>query len=60
MHKKYKFTDYFESEVLRKRTYLKKGWGIRVVKNPIHVEPQEENRFRFWGVIDELGKRVEL
>jgi hypothetical protein len=51
----YKFTDYFEKEVLRKRPYLKKEWCIRVLKNPIKVESQELNRFRFWGTIEELG-----
>ena len=58
VHEKYKFTDYFENEVLHKRPYLKKEWCIRVVENPIRVEPQEGNRFRFWGIIDELGGRV--
>ena len=56
--KKYKFTTHFENEVLRKRPYLKKEWCIRVVEDPIRVEPQEHNRFRFWGVIDELEGRV--
>jgi hypothetical protein len=50
----YKFTDYFEKDVLRKRPYLKKEWCIHVLKNPLRVERQEENRFRFWGVIEEL------
>lgn len=50
----YKFTDYFEKEVLRKRPYLKKKWCIQVLKNPLRVERQENNRFRFWGVIEEL------
>ena len=50
----YKFTDYFEKEVLRKRTYLKKEWCIQVLKSPLRVEKQEDNRFRFWGVIEEL------
>jgi hypothetical protein len=27
---KYRFTDYFENEVLRKRPYLKKEWCARV------------------------------
>ena len=54
---KYRFTDYFENEVLRKRPYLKKEWCQRVVKNPIRFEPQEHNRFRFWGEIEELGGR---
>lgn len=55
---KYRFTDYFEKEVLRKRPYLKKEWCIRVLENPIKVEHQEQNRFRFWGMIEELDGRV--
>jgi hypothetical protein len=51
------FTDYFEREVLRKRPYLRKEWCVRVVENPIRSEPQEENRWRFWGHIPELDGR---
>lgn len=54
----YKFTEYFEKEVLRKRPYLKKEWCIRVIQNPLKIEPQEYNRFRFWGIIDEFGGRI--
>jgi hypothetical protein len=54
----YKFTDYFENEVLRKRPYLKKEWCIQVLENPLRSEPQENNRFRFWGTIPELGNRI--
>ena len=54
----YKFTVYFENEVLRKRNYLKKEWCIRVIENPIHIEVQGDNRVRFWGKVDELGGRV--
>lgn len=54
----YKFTEYFEKEVLGKRPYLKKEWCIRVIQNPLKIEPQEHNRFRFWGIIDEFGSRV--
>jgi hypothetical protein len=53
----YRFTDYFEREVLRKRPYLRREWCIAVVTSPIRVEPQEHNRFRFWGVVPELGGR---
>jgi len=53
----FRFTPYFENEVLRKRPYLKKEWCIRVVRNPIKVEPQENNRFRFWGAVEELEGR---
>ena len=54
----YRFTPYFENEVLRKRPYLKKEWCIQVVENPMKREPQENNRFRFWGRIPERGDRV--
>jgi uncharacterized surface protein with fasciclin (FAS1) repeats len=56
--KDYRFTRYFEKEVLRKRPYLKKDWCIHVIENPIKVEQQEHNRFRFWGEIEELPGRV--
>ena len=53
----YRFTAYFENEVLRKRPYLKKEWCIRVLEQPIRSEPQEENRYRFWGEMPELEGR---
>ena len=43
----YKYTSYFENEVLRKRPYLKKEWCIQVIENPLKVELQEHNRFDF-------------
>ena len=55
---KYRFTDYFEGKVLWKRPYLRKEWCIRVCENPLRVERQEHNRFRFWGRIEELDGRV--
>jgi hypothetical protein len=54
----YNYTEYFEKEVLRKRPYLKKEWCIRVIQNPLKVESQENNRFRFWGSIRELEGRI--
>jgi hypothetical protein len=54
----YKFTEYFEKEVLRKRPYLKKEWCIRILDNPLKSESQEGNRYRFWGAIKELEGRV--
>ena len=51
------FTDYFENEVLRKRSYLKKEWCTRVVENPVRAEPQEANRYRFWAPVPELEGR---
>lgn len=54
----YRYTDYFEQVVLPKRPYLKKEWCIRVIENPIRVEPQEKNRYRFWGRIPEWENRA--
>jgi hypothetical protein len=54
---KYKFTNYFEQEVLQKRPYLKKEWCIRVIENPLKMESQEQNRFRFWEMIEEMDNR---
>jgi hypothetical protein len=54
----YRFTAYYENEVLRKRPYLKKEWCIRVLENPLRSERQEKNRYRFWGRIEELEGRV--
>ena len=56
--REYGFTDYFENEVMRKRPYLRKDWCIRVCENPLRSEPQEQNRFRFWGEIAELEGRI--
>ena len=53
----YKFTQYFEKEILRKRPYIKKEWCIRVIENPIRVERQEHNRYRFWAANKELDNR---
>jgi hypothetical protein len=54
----YKYTEYFEKEVLRKRPYLKKEWCIDVIENPLKVEPQELNRFRFRGLVPEFEGRI--
>jgi hypothetical protein len=54
----YTFTPYFENEVLRKRPYLKREWCIEGIENPLKVEPQENNRFRFWCIIQEWEGRV--
>jgi hypothetical protein len=35
---KYKYTDYFENEVLRKRPYLKKEWCEFVIENAVKSE----------------------
>jgi hypothetical protein len=54
----YRFTEYFDKEVLRKRPYLKKEWCIQVLESPLKIEPQEGNRYRFWGKIEEFEGRI--
>ena len=56
--KKYEFTEYFEKEVLRKRPYLKKEWSIKVIENHLRVEPQEQNRYRYWGRVEEFEGKI--
>jgi hypothetical protein len=57
MEPQFFFTKYFETQVLRKRPYLKKEWCISVVQNPLRVEAQEHNRYRFWAAVPELEGR---
>ena len=46
---------------MRKRPYIKKEWCARVIENPLKVERQENDRFRFWGNIEELeGKTLRV
>lgn len=53
----YRFTEYFENEVLRKRPYLRRERCVRVVDAPLRSEPQEGNRFRSWAACPELEGR---
>jgi hypothetical protein len=54
----YKYTAYFENEVLRKRPYIKREWCINVIENPLRVDVQGDTRVRFWGEVPEFGNRV--
>lgn len=53
----FRFTAYFEEEVLRKRPYLTREMCMRVVEHPVREERQEQNRWRFWAAVPELGGR---
>ncbi len=55
--REYRFTEYFEQQVLRKRPYLRREWCIAVLEHPLRLERQQDNRLRFWGVVSELGDR---
>jgi hypothetical protein len=54
----YRYTAYFENEVLRKRPYLRREWCIFVIENPLRVEVQDDDRVRFWARIADLENRV--
>jgi hypothetical protein len=54
----FRFTAYFEGEVLRKRAYLTKERCIAVVVNPLRVETQSDGRVRFWAELDDRYWRV--
>jgi len=54
----YKYTKYFENEVLRKRPYIKKEWCIKIIENPLKMEEQDGNRFRYWGRVEEFDNRI--
>lgn len=55
-----KTTRYFEEQVLRKRSYLKREWCEYVLKNYICKEIEETGRIRYWAYIDELGKYLRV
>lgn len=53
----YRFTEYFESVVLVRRPYLRREWCIAVLRNPLRVERQQDNRWRFWARVPDWGGR---
>ncbi len=55
-----KTTRYFEEEVLRKRSYLKREWCERALREPLRREVQPDGRVRYWIFIDELGKHLRV
>ena len=54
---RYRYTDYFLREVLRKRPYLRPDWCEYVIENAVRCEVQENNRIRFWARVPEMGDR---
>lgn len=57
MDSEFTFSAYFERQVLRKRSYLKREWCTRVVREPYRAEQQIDGRYRFWGLVPELDGR---
>ena len=53
-----KTTQYFETQVLRKRPYIKREWCERILASPIRKEAQPDGRIRHWGRVPELQNKV--
>jgi len=53
----FKYTRYFEKDILSKRPYIKKEWCEATIKNKEHSEKQPDGRYRFWKKISEYGNR---
>lgn len=53
----YRFTQYFDQEVLRKRSYISRERCIYAIEHALRVERQEDNRIRYWASIPELDGR---
>jgi len=50
-------TDYFRSDVLIRRPYIRIEWCLAALADPIRREVQpEDGRVRHWVFIPELGK----
>lgn len=55
---RYRFTQHFENEVLRKHPYVSRDLCVRVLRNPNASMVQPDGRIRFWGIIEEFGGRA--
>jgi len=55
-----KTTRYFREQVLRKRSYIKKTWCNKALKNPIRKEIQSDGRIRYWIYIKSLKKYLRV
>ncbi len=55
-----KTTPYFEEQVLRKRSYLRREWIARVLAHPARKTQQRDGRVRYWGYIVELEKYLRV
>ena len=53
-------TRYFREQVLRKRSYLRLEWCVRIVDNPIRRKPQPNGRVRFWGYVQEISRYLRV
>jgi hypothetical protein len=57
MTSSYKFTEYFENEVVRKRPYIKKEWCIQIIKSHSNRKTGTQP-LSFLGGIDEFEGKI--
>lgn len=44
-----------------KRPFLRVEWIEKILENPVKIEYQiEDNRIRYWGYVEELGKYLRV
>ncbi len=55
-----KTTRYFEEQVLRKRSYIKREWCAQALMQPVRRVVQPDGRVRYWTFIAELGKYLRV
>ena len=56
-----KTTHYFEEDIMGgRRSYLKREWCERVLRDPEHTETQANGRIRHWGYIEEIDKYLRV
>jgi hypothetical protein len=55
-----KTTQYFQEQILTKRTYLTLEMCVYVISNPLKTEIQEDGRKRYWGFVPELNKIIRV
>ncbi len=55
-----KTTNYFETNVMNRRPYLKVEWIEYVLRNPIRTIEQNNRRISHWAFISEIGKYLRV
>ena len=55
-----KTTRYFEEQVLRKRSYIKREWCEHALREPVRREVQPDGRIRYWTLIPELKRYLRV
>lgn len=55
-----KTTRYFEEQVLRKRSYLKREWCERALREAVRREIRHRGRIRHWIFIPELSRYLRV